>query len=271
MSKMPVNQTNLSNTLGDKANQPFKEGITVKSLVSSDAIKKRFEQVLDKRAPQFLSSIINLVNSEKSLQGVDQMSVITSCMVAATLDLPVDKNLGYAWIVPYAGKAQFQMGYKGYIQLALRTGQYRYINAIAIYDGELKKWDRLKEELVVDFDNRQSDQIIGYAGYFELMNGFRKTVYWTRQEIEIHKKKFSKSDFGWNKDYDAMALKTVIRNMLSKWGILSIEMQTAYSREIDTHVESGADDSELIDLNNWDPDTGEIKSEYEQMTEGLQI
>lgn len=252
MSKQPTSQTALADKLEQKSMEPTKEGLTVKSLVSSEAIKKRFEQVLDKRAPQFLSSIINLVNSEKGLQGVDQMSVITSCMVAATLDLPVDKNLGYAWIVPYKGRAQFQMGYKGYIQLALRTGQYRFINAIEVHDGELKKWDRLKEELVVDFDSKQSAQIIGYAGYFELLNGFRKTVYWTRQEIEIHKNKFSKSDFGWNKDYDAMALKTVIRNMLSKWGILSIEMQTAYSREIDTHIENGADDAELIEADAWE-------------------
>lgn len=249
--KQPTSQTALSDKLGEKAVQPSREGLTVKSLISSEAIKKRFEQVLDKRAPQFLSSIINLVNSEKGLQGVDQMSVITSCMVAATLDLPVDKNLGYAWIVPYSGRAQFQMGYKGYIQLALRTGQYRFINAISIHDGELFKWNKLTEELVIDFEKRKTDQIIGYAGYFELLNGFRKTVYWTSKDIEIHKKKFSKSDFGWVKDYDAMALKTVIRNMLSKWGILSIDMQTAYSKEIDTHIENGSDDKELIEVGDW--------------------
>lgn len=131
------------------------------------------------------------------LQKAEPMSVISSAMVAATLDLPVDKNLGYAWIVPYGGKAQFQLGYKGYIQLALRTGQYRNINVIEVYEGELQKWDRLTEEIELDFDEKKSDKVIGYTGYFELINGFKKTVYWSKEEIEKHKKKFSKSDFGW--------------------------------------------------------------------------
>ncbi len=204
----------------------------VKSLLNSPSIKKRFDEVLGNRAPQFMTSIINLVNSDTNLQKCDPMSVIGSCMVAATLDLPVDKNLGYAWVVPYGNKAQFQLGYKGYVQLALRTGKYRAINAIPIREGELVKWNPLTEELVVDFEKRKSDAIIGYAGYFELVNGFKKTVFWTKEEIEKHRQRFSKSDFGWRNDYDAMALKTIIRNMLSKWGILSIEMQEAYVRDI---------------------------------------
>src|SRR5690606_8869355 len=148
-------------------------------------------------------------------------------------------NLGYAWVVPYGNKAQFQLGYKGYVQLALRTGKYRAINAIPICEGELIKWNPLTEELVVDFEQRKSDAIIGYAGYFELVNGFRKTVYWSKEEIERHRQRFSKSDFGWKNDYDAMALKTVIRNMLSKWGILSIEMQEAYTKDIEQETEIG--------------------------------
>ncbi|HAA3503649.1 TPA_asm: recombinase RecT, partial [Listeria monocytogenes] len=125
-------------------------------------------------------------------------------MVAATLDLPIDKNLGYAWIVPYKGRAQFQLGYKGYIQLALRTGQYKSINVIEVREGELLKWNRLTEEIELDLDNNTSEKVVGYCGYFQLINGFEKTVYWTRKEIEAHKQKFSKSDFGWKKDYDAM-------------------------------------------------------------------
>ena len=202
-------------------------GNTVKDLLNSPAIKKRFEEVLKAKAPQFLSSIVNLVNGDTNLKKCDQMSVVASCMVAATLDLPVDKNLGYAWVVPYGNKAQFILGYKGYVQLALRTGQYKSINVVEIHHGELKSWNPLTEELVIDFTAKISDDIIGYAGYFELINGFKKSVYWTAEAIEIHKKKFSKSDFGWRKDYDAMAKKTVLRNMLGKWGILSIEMQTA--------------------------------------------
>lgn len=207
-------------------------GNSIKGLMENPAIKKRFEEVLDKRAPQFMSSVVNLVNGDTNLRQCDQMSVIASAMVAATLDLPIDKNLGYAWVVPYGVKAQFQLGYKGYVQLALRTGQYKSINVVEICEGELIKWNQLTEELVIDFEKRQSDAVIGYAGYFELVNGFRKTVYWTREQIEKHRQKFSKSGKVWATEFDAMAKKTVLRNMLSKWGILSIEMQTAYKGDM---------------------------------------
>lgn len=203
------------------------QGTTMKGLLSSPAVMKRFEEVLGKRASQFTASILSLYSSENTLQKADPMSVISSAMVAATLDLPVDKNLGYAWIVPYKGRAQFQLGYKGYIQLALRTGQYKSINCIPVHKGELQKWNPLTEEIDIDFEKRESESVIGYAAYFELLNGFRKTVYWTKAQVEKHKKKFSKSDFGWGKDWDAMALKTVLKSMLSKWGILSVEMQKA--------------------------------------------
>lgn len=209
-------------------------GSSIKNLMDSPTIKKRFEEVLSKRAPQYMSSIVNLVNGDTNLKKCDQVSVIASCMVAATLDLPVDKNLGYAWVVPYGNRAQFQLGYKGYVQLALRTGQYKSINVIEIHEGELIEWNPLTEELNIDFKQKKSDAIIGYAGYFELINGFKKSTYWTKEQIIKHKNKFSKSDFGWKKDFDAMAKKTVLRNMLSKWGILSIEMQHAYTSDMGT-------------------------------------
>ncbi|WP_077623811.1 recombinase RecT [Sediminibacillus massiliensis] len=227
------------------------QGTTMKGLLNSPAVMKRFEEVLGKRANQFTASILSLYNSEKMLQKAEPMSVISSAMIAATLDLPVDKNLGYAWIVPYSGKAQFQLGYKGYIQLALRTGQYRNINVIEVYEGELLKWNRLTEEIELDFDEKQSDKVIGYTGYFELINGFRKTVYWSKADVEKHKKKFSKSDFGWKNDWDAMAKKTVIRNMLNKWGILSIDMQKAFADDdkapIDIDNENEEVDEDIID------------------------
>ena len=223
---------NLKNQLATKKETGVgSAGNTIKGLLNSPAIKKRFEEVLNKKAPQYMSSIVNLVNGDTNLKKCDQMSVIASCMVAATLDLPIDKNLGYAWIVPYGNKAQFQLGYKGYVQLALRTGQYKAINVIEVHEGELIEWNPLTEELKIDFNQKKSDAVIGYAGYFELINGFKKSTYWTKEQIEKHRQKFSKSDFGWKKDFDAMAKKTVLRNMLSKWGILSIEMQTAYTAD----------------------------------------
>lgn len=223
------------------------EPVTLKALLASPAVKKRFEEILDKRAPQYMTSIINLYNSEAQLQKCDPMSVISSAMVAASLDLPIDRNLGYAWIVPYYDKrtkttrAQFQLGYKGYIQLALRSGQYRYINAIPVHKGELKKWNPLTEEIEIDFESRESDEVIGYAGFFELLNGFRKTVYWRKEDIEAHRQKYSKSGFGWENDWDSMALKTVIKSLLSRWGILSVEMQKAVIEDDEERLNTPAD------------------------------
>lgn len=253
---MATNQS-LKNNIQQRQNNgaaPATQGTTIKALLSSPTVMNRFEEVLGKRAPQFTASILGLYNNEKTLQKAEPMSVISSAMVAATLDLPVDKNLGYAWIVPYKGKAQFQLGYKGYIQLALRTGQYKFINCIPIREGELQKWNPLTEELDIDFEKRQSDSVIGYAAYFELLNGFRKTSYWTKADVEKHKSKFSKSDFGWGKDWDAMALKTVLKAILSKWGILSVEMQSALTEDeneqrerIDITDEMPEPEAEIID------------------------
>ncbi|QVR62782.1 recombinase RecT [Bacillus subtilis subsp. subtilis] len=249
---MATNQSIKNNIQKKQKNVPVQQqGATMKGLLSSPSVIKRFEEVLGKRATQFTASILSLYNSEQMLQKTDPMSVISSAMVAATLDLPIDKNLGYAWIVPYGGKAQFQLGYKGYIQLALRTGQYKSINCIPIHEGELQKWNPLTEEIEIDFEKRESDAVIGYAAYFELINGFRKTVYWTKAQVEKHKKKFSKSDFGWKNDWDAMALKTVLKAVLSKWGILSVEMQKAVIEEDETReridITNEADSSEIID------------------------
>ncbi|WLR54862.1 recombinase RecT [Mesobacillus subterraneus] len=227
----------LANKQGTEAKQVSAQSLGLKNLLNTPTMQKKFEQVLAKKAPQFMASILNLYNGEAALQKAEPMSIISSAMVAASLDLPVDKNLGYAWIVPYSGKAQFQLGYKGYIQLALRTGQYKSINVIEVREGELVKWNRLTEEIELDLDAATSDKVIGYCGYFRLINGFEKSVYWTRDEITKHKNKFSKSDFGWKKDWDAMAKKTVLRNMLSKWGILSVEMQKDVTEDENTERE----------------------------------
>ena len=232
-------------------------GNTIKGLLDSPAVKKRFEEVLNQKAPQYMSSIVNLVNGDTNLKKCDQMSVIASCMVAATLDLPIDKNLGYAWVVPYGNKAQFQLGYKGYVQLALRTGQYKAINVIEVHEGELIEWNPLTEELKIDFSQKKSDAVIGYAGYFELINGFKKSTYWTKEQIEKHRQKFSKSDFGWKKDFDAMAKKTVLRNMLSKWGILSIEMQTAYT------ADQGTIKPEVMETGDIQANTDYVEADFE--------
>ncbi|BDC01562.1 hypothetical protein CP118TE_12710 [Clostridium perfringens E] len=246
--------TSLKNQLAKKGTgNSLSIGSTVKGLMENPSIKKRFEGVLKEKAPQYMSSIVNLVNSDTNLQKCDGMSVIASCMVAATMDLPVDKNLGYAWVVPYGSRAQFQMGYKGYIQLALRTGQYKAINVAEIREGELVSWNPLTEEIEVDFSKRESDAVIGYAGYFKLINGFEKTVFWTKEEVNNHANKFSKTinskNSVWKSNFDAMAKKTVLRNLLSKWGILSIEMQKAYTADENLVNKEFMDDVENVQAN----------------------
>lgn len=264
----------LKNQIANKNNETTKVSanqLGLKSLLSAPTMKKKFEEVLDKKAPQFMSSLLNLYNGDPNIQKAEPMSIVSSAMVAASLDLPIDKNLGYAWIVPYYDSkkghqsAQFQLGYKGYIQLALRTGQYRNINAIEVYEGELKRWNRLTEEADLDQDAIESDKIVGYLGYFELINGFRKMVYWSKEDIERHKKRFSKTGFAWKDNYDAMALKTVIRNMLNKWGILSVEMQKAVStdeKQVNYNFEND-DIEDIIDveIDESEPNGDEAKKE----------
>jgi len=258
--------TSLKNQLSKKeGGVPAATQNSIKGLMDSPAVKKRFEEVLNKRAPQYMSSIVNLVNSDTNLKKCEPMSVIASCMVAATMDLPVDKNLGYAWVVPYKDKAQFQLGYKGYIQLALRTGQYKAINVVEVREGELINWNPLTEEVEIDFTQRKSDKVIGYAGYFKLLNGFEKTVYWSREDVEAHAKKFSKTynfaNSTWKTDFDAMAKKTVLRNLLSKWGILSIEMQNAYVA--DNNVVKNIEEGTVQVENSIDIETGEVIEDVE--------
>lgn len=208
---------------------------TVKQLLSADAVKAKFDDVLGKKAPQFTTSLINVVNSNYQLKNADANSVIASALVAASLDLPVNPSLGYMYIIPYGGTAQPQIGYKGYIQLAQRSGQYKHLNAIPVYEGELKGWNPLTEEVVYEpnQDRDTDDQPIGYLGYMELLNGFSKTVYWTHKQIDDHRREFSKSGGKdkpkgvWADHYDAMALKTVLRNLLTKWGPMTVDMQSA--------------------------------------------
>ncbi|EHK2440912.1 recombinase RecT [Clostridium perfringens] len=283
--------SSLKNQLAKKGTgNSLSVGNTVKGLMDSPTIKKRFEEVLNEKAPQYMSSIVNLVNSDINLQKCEGMSVIASCMVAATMDLPVDKNLGYAWIVPYGNRAQFQMGYKGYIQLALRTGQYKSINVVEIREGELISWNPLTEEIEVDFEKRKSDAVIGYAGYFKLINGFEKTVFWTKEEVNNHANKFSKTvnskNSVWKSNFDAMAKKTVLRNLLSKWGILSIEMQKAYTADenlinkglmddvenVQANIDSIQDETEgVIEAAYTVDSNGEILEGQENMFEGTPL
>lgn len=202
---------------------------TIENWVESENIKQKFREVLDKGAGAFVTSILSLVKSTPQLAAADPKTVISAAMTAATLKLPIDPNLGFAYIIPYGKEAQFQMGYKGYIQLAMRTGQYKTINASVVYEGQVEGVDFITGEIIRG--TKKSDKVVGYVAYFELINGFSKMVYMTKEEMLRHaqtfSKSFSRSSSVWKTNFDAMGLKTVIRRLISKYGIMSIEMQGA--------------------------------------------
>jgi len=211
---------------------------TLKSLINSPQYQNRFKEVLGTRAPQFVSSVLSV----GGLLGADcdPTSIIASAMTAATLDLPVDKNLGFAWIVPYkksgAKLGQFQMGYKGYIQLALRTGQYQRMNARVINVEAFKGWDEVGEPIIDWAEVDESKETAGYAFAFKLVNGFTKVAFWPKKRVEEHAKRYSQSfrggyDSPWKSNFDQMALKTVVKNELAKWGIMSIQMENAFRHD----------------------------------------
>lgn len=210
------------------------------AILDGEKMRSRFDELLGKRAPQFISSIVSLVNADKKMQEAfyeSPMTIIQCALKAATFDLPIDQNLGYAYIVPFKNKgvptATFILGWKGMHQLALRTGAYKTINVVDIREGELKSYNRLTEEVDIRFEEdeekRESLPIIGYVGYYRLVNGAEKTIYMTVKQIENHERKNRKGDYmgkGWKDDWDAMARKTVYRKLIGKWGVMSIDYQS---------------------------------------------
>jgi len=222
----------------------------LKHILAAQSVQEQFQSVLKENAGAFVASIIDLYNTDRTLQMCDPKNVVMEALKAASLKLPINKQLGFAWIVPYRdGKTgqyipTFQLGYKGYVQLCMRTGAYRYINADVVYEGELVKHDKLTGEIEIDPKQRTSNKKIGYFAFIETLNGFRKTLYMTVEEIIMHAQQYSKS-YGnknsvWATDFDAMALKTCLRLLLSKYGVMSVEMQRAY-------IEDSSDIVQLAD------------------------
>jgi len=249
---------------------------TVKSLLSQANVKSKFEEILRERANAFTANLAVMVNNNAALSKCDPMSVISAAVVAASLDLPIDPNLGFAHIVPYGDKAQFQIGVKGFIQLAMRSGQYSRIGVTEIYEGQLLDENPLTGEYTFDFKAKKSETIIGWAAYFKTVNGFEKTLYWPVEKIKKHGLRFSqtfKKGFGlWKDDFDSMAAKTVLKALLSKWGILSTEMQNAV--KFDQGVVKSVETQEVEYLDN-DPiaaafDDGPVKGK-KVTTEKLEL
>lgn len=215
------------------------------SFLNQDNVKAKFAEILGQKANGFIASMLSAVSQNEMLKNADQNSIYLSGMMAASLDLPINPNLGFAYLVPYNARqkdgttkqvCQFQMGAKGFRQLALRSGQFRYLNESDVREGEIKNHNRLTGEIefewIQDTKERLSKKVVGYLSYFQLLNGFENTLYWTVEEIDAHAKKYSQTykKYGtglWKDDFEGMAKKTVIKMNLSKNAPLSIEMQKA--------------------------------------------
>ena len=208
-----------------------------------------------KRAQRFVAAITSAVANNPALQECDPATVLSGALLGESLGLSPSPQLGQYYLVPFKNTkkgctdAQFQLGYKGYIQLALRSGNYKRLNVIAVKAGELVHYDPLNEEvdlaLIQDDAQREATATVGYLAMFEYLNGFRKTIYWSREKMERHALRYSKGYAAkkgytfWEKDFDAMAYKTMLRQLLSKWGMLSVDLQRAFEADVVAEQEDG--------------------------------
>ena len=285
--------------------QKSQKRLTIGSYLTGDAVKQRINQVIGgKDGQRFISAVISAVQTNPALQECTNQSILSAALLGESLKLSPSPQLGQYYMVPYNDKergnvAQFQLGYKGYIQLAIRSGQYKKLNVLAIKKGELVRFDPLNEEIEVklidDEEQRETAETIGYYAMFEYVNGFRKAIYWSKNKMLAHadkyspafskdgktvktrygeKKKVSYADFAagnydpkdawmyssfWYRDFDGMAYKTMLRQLISKWGIMSIEMASAIDADMAVINEDGTKDY----VEN-DPDTIEATAEVVQ-------
>ncbi len=250
---------------------------TLKEFFEQDNVKKKFQELLGKKSQGFITSVLQCVASNELLAKADPASIYHAAAVAATLDLPLNNALGMAYIVPYNAKqkdgqhkitAQFQLGYKSYIQLAQRSGQFKTISAAPIHEGQLIECNPLTG-FKFDFTKPSDGKVIGYAAFFQLLNGFEKTLYMTTEDLMKHGAAYSqtfKRGFGlWKDNFEAMATKTVIKLLLSKFAPLSIEMQKAVIT--DQAVINNDDGSEVTYV---DHEVQVIDKEAERVTQMIE-
>lgn len=242
--------------------QKSQKRLGIGSYLTGDAVKQRINQVIGgKDGQRFISAVVSAVQTNPALQECTNQSILSAALLGESLKLSPSPQLGQYYMVPFNDKergkvAQFQLGYKGYIQLAIRSGQYKKLNVLAIKAGELVKFDPLNEEievkLIEDEEQRETAETIGYYAMFEYTNGFRKALYWSKKKMEAHALKYSqgyKNDKKkgtaytfWSKDFDGMAYKTMLRQLISKWGIMSIDMQSAIDADMAVINEDGTKD-----------------------------
>lgn len=256
-------------------------GTVLSSMLSAESVQAQFKNALGEHKDTFVASIIDLYNADKSLATCKTADIVKECLKAATLKLPLNKALGFSYVVVYNNSVRnddgswtkvptptFILGYKGYIQMAMRTGQYRTINADVVYEGELQKGNKLTGEINLNGE-KVSDKVVGYFCHFELLNGFSKTLYVPVEDMAAYAKKFSpsvgrnttvqqliekanapmsdKKQVGWEGNFNDMAIKTVVRRLLSKYGYLSVEMQNAMAGEVSAEDNAMSARSEMVE------------------------
>lgn len=215
---------------------------SLNSIMSKDAIKQKLHDILGKNSASFTSSLIQVVNQNEMLKSAEPNSIMSAAMMAATLKLPINNNLGFAYIIPFKNnraqttEAQFQIGYKGFIQLAMRTGEFKHIAVTEVYDGQLIEENPLTGyKFDWSIKPTANEVPIGYVAYFELLNGFQATNYMSHDQIELHATKYSQSykkNYGpWSDNFDGMALKTTLKLLLSKFAPMSIEVHNAIEKD----------------------------------------
>ena len=241
--------------------------------LTADAVKEQINRVVgSKNGTRFISSIVSAVNNNTMLQECTNSSILSGALLGESLNLSPSPQLGQYYLVPFKDKnkgttlAQFVLGYKGYLQLAIRSGQYKKINVLSIKEGELVRYDPLNEEievnLIEDEEEREKAPTIGYYAMFEYTNGFKKAMYWSRAKMEAHAIKYSAGYAAdkrkgnqytfWSKDFDGMAYKTMLRQLISKWGIMSIDLVTAIDADMAIVNEDGSKSYvEVEEVNNY--------------------
>ena len=250
--------------------------------LTNDAVKNQINNVIGgKNGSRFVSSIISAVQVNPALQECTNPSILSAALLGESLKLSPSPQLGQYYMVPFNNnkkgykEAQFQLGYKGYIQLAIRSGQYKKLNVLAIKEGELVRFDPLNEEIEVnlidDEEAREETETIGYYAMFEYTNGFKKAMYWSKKKMEAHALKYSKGYQAkkgytfWEKDFDAMAYKTMLRQLISKWGIMSIDMLSAMDADMAVIHEDGTKD--YVDIDNEETVAADQEIHEEEVSE----
>lgn len=295
----------VKNSLQKTGNNAPSQKLTISGYLGQEKIKTWINGMIgsEKEAQKFISSIISATSTTPALQACEPTTIVSSALLANALDLSLSPQLGLAYMVPFEDNkngrtvATFILGYKGYIQLAIRSGKYRKINVVAVKEGEFVSYNPLTEDLqvnlIADDEERERAATVGYYAYFELVNGFQKSLYWSKKKMLLHADKYSKAfsleakkgkqpkydrvsyaDFEagkvpeaemwkyssfWYKDFDGMAYKTMLRQLISKWGIMSIDMQEAFDR----------DGAELYEGSEFNENKNAIRNEIVQEMAGV--